>query len=230
MDHRPARPTASLASAAALTMIVLAGCSAPTETARVNTFPGSGSGSGSSAASAPGTAPSSADASTSPSAPATSPVVPTTPAKSSAAPGRAPKGAYPGAGGPIPAGAIDLPTFRDVSVEVAAVKTPTGNIGCDFSGDYSSCGAISYRTENKYGSDPHLGPRWELGLSEGVPTIGARTDAPYWAFSGQGYVLAYGKVGRYKHFVCASEETGLTCWNTKTGHGVWMRRAGFKAF
>lgn len=30
----------------------------------------------------------------------------------------------------------------------------------------------------------------------------------------------------YAKYVCASEENGLTCWNTETGHGAFMNRDG----
>ena len=56
-------------------------------------------------------------------------------------------------------------------------------------------------------------------------------DAPYFEYSDvPAQVLNYGDVVYHDDFVCASAETGLTCWNSKTGQGVFMNKAGFEAF
>jgi hypothetical protein len=39
-----------------------------------------------------------------------------------------------------------------------------------------------------------------------------------------GQQVAYGTVVYHGDYVCASENAGLTCWNTTTGHGAFMNR------
>ncbi|WP_165444815.1 hypothetical protein [[Pseudopropionibacterium] massiliense] len=43
-------------------------------------------------------------------------------------------------------------------------------------------------------------------------------------------VVPYGAAVYYEKYVCASEENGLTCWNTETGHGAFMNRDGVTTF
>ena len=43
-------------------------------------------------------------------------------------------------------------------------------------------------------------------------------------------VVPYGTAVYYEKYVCASEENGLTCWNTETGHGAFMNRDGVTTF
>jgi len=42
--------------------------------------------------------------------------------------------------------------------------------------------------------------------------------------------VPYGAAVYYEKYVCASEENGLTCWNTETGHGAFMNRDGVTTF
>ena len=37
-------------------------------------------------------------------------------------------------------------------------------------------------------------------------------------------VVQYGEVVYHGPFVCAVEETGVTCWDSESGRGAWMER------
>ncbi|MGO1590867.1 MAG: LppP/LprE family lipoprotein [Ancrocorticia sp.] len=139
-----------------------------------------------------------------------------------------PENAYPGAGGPAPDGAkaiTSVYTPSSSSPEIAMIVTPSGNIGCDFTTnpDYGpGCGVESYIQDAPYGGD-ESGNNWWFFFDGGQATLGTKGDAPYYITPGtEGQEVGYGDVVYYKNFVCASEETGLTCWDSNTGHGVWM--------
>lgn len=147
-----------------------------------------------------------------------------------------PAGVFAGAGGPRPGDAVLITSVRkpttQYETEVAYIKSPTGNIGCEFFVDGSGgCGVISYMEEAKYGEE-WTGPNWWFVLGgEGAPVIGSKSDAPYFDHdSPKAMRPAYGTTVYYNNFVCHSAEAGLTCWDTNTGHGVFLRRAGYEAF
>lgn len=145
-----------------------------------------------------------------------------------------PAEAYRGAGGPRPEGAKKITSIRPDEFgtgEVAVLRSPTGNIGCEFhESGAGGCGVESYIKDMKYGQD-ELGPRWWLGLADGFPEISSRSEAPLYAYPDvEAQKVPYGEIVYYGNFVCHSAEKGLTCWNTDTGHGVFMNRAGFNPF
>ncbi|MGQ4534073.1 hypothetical protein ACUH9Y_03070 [Dermabacteraceae bacterium P13115] len=143
-----------------------------------------------------------------------------------------PAGAYPGAGGPIPANAKPITAFTDAqSKGTAILVTPSGNIGCDFYADgQAGCGVQSFITDNLYPAGPE-DAAWWVDLSEaGVPGIFPKGDAPAFIAEAPGKVAPYGSVYRHGDYACASEKNGLTCWNAKTGHGAFMNRSGYYPF
>lgn len=152
-----------------------------------------------------------------------------------------PAGAFPGAGGAAPSGSTPISTVQYGQSayeprEVAMIKTPSGNIGCDFlmDGDgeiTAGCGVASYLSTQQYGGDA-VGPNWWIDLSgPAQPGIHSRGDAPYYEFSSvEAQVVEYGSVVTYGDFVCGSASNALTCWNAVTGRGAVMNRAGFTTF
>ena len=158
---------------------------------------------------------------------------------STAAPAAAPvPGAYAGAGGPRPAGAEPLPTYvsRYGKVKSAHLSSPSGGIKCDFqvadsSGSQGLCGVRSYFTKSPYGCTQVAGSckqNWIYPFSgDRVGEITATAGTTGWMNqpANDGYqvpVIAYGKVVYFDDWVCASAQNGMTCWNTKTGSGVFM--------
>ncbi|MFT0846372.1 LppP/LprE family lipoprotein [Actinomycetaceae bacterium L2_0104] len=146
------------------------------------------------------------------------------------------EGAFPGAGGPIPADATPATAIRPAEegyeYEVAVIVTPSGNIGCDLTaGTGSGCGVQSYAETQPHGSD-ELGPKWWIGLGGAdVPEISSRGDAPFFVWPDvTTQTVPYGQSVYYGNYVCGSAESGLTCWNIETGHGAFMNRDGYQAF
>lgn len=112
---------------------------------------------------------------------------------------------------------------------MAVIKTPSGNIGCEITPDYAGCGIQSYKSGQPYGSENGI-PRWWVPIDGSVEKW-RRCDTPCsrnpattrrW--------FPHGAVVHYEKYVCASEENGLICWNTETGHGAFMNRDGVATF
>ena len=124
-----------------------------------------------------------------------------------------------------------------VSEKTAMIVSPSGNIGCDLSAHFAGCGVLSYRSDATYGRDEAGSPKWWFDLSSGgTPQIGGRGEGAFSldeAFRGGGsspQVVEYGQSVTFGSWVCSSEETGMTCRNTETGHGVFLSSARYETF
>ncbi len=136
----------------------------------------------------------------------------------------------------IPSAAIELPVVYTSAYdggEYASLKTPSGNIGCDFSRETAGCGVMSYLTDKPYGSDGSF-PRWWFNLVGDIPQIGSKGDIPIFGEPsldfGKPYILNYGESAFFGRTACSSEEKGLTCWNIDTGHGIFLSREEYRSF
>lgn len=140
------------------------------------------------------------------------------------------------AGGPIPPEAREVATIRhnigDAAGEHAVFTTPSGNIDCTIvhaPGVHSLvCGVESYRENRGMGSDSMGRPRWLVDVLHREVFM---SDAQYvhGHEPGEGVepeVVPYGTIVRHGPFACAVEETGVTCWDSRTGRGAWMERQG----
>lgn len=158
-------------------------------------------------------------------------------------------GAYPGGGGPRPDTAEPLPTYkgRYSGLTSAHLLSPSGNIGCDFNdpnpglrGDQGLCGIVSYNTTSSPLGSERLGGqqkgKWTFPLAENRfqnPTASSGTTGWMNQPLNDGYqvpVAEYGKQYYFQNWVCASEESGMTCWNTDTGSGVFLSRENVERF
>lgn len=140
-------------------------------------------------------------------------------------------GAYPGAGGGIPADAVPMQVSTDGSGS-SVLMTPSGNIGCQFSADgFGGCGVLSWLETDKFGPAGPGGPLWwvELGDGSSKPHLTAMGAAPYYMIPPPPTV-DYGTVVHSGDWVCASEEAGLTCWHAETGHGAFINADGYAEF
>ncbi|WOC13636.1 J domain-containing protein [Gordonia sp. MP11Mi] len=170
-------------------------------------------------------------------APAPSAVEPTAPVE----------GAYVGAGGPRPPGAIALPTYvsKYGKVKSAHLLTPTGGIGCDFQtadsdGKQGQCGVRSMnRPDSPLGTETLAGStkgKWLFQFKDnrvGDPVSSSGTTGWMNQPANDGYkvpVVEYGKQYYFEDWVCASEMIGLTCWNTTTGSGVFLANEKAETF
>lgn len=140
------------------------------------------------------------------------------------------EGAHTGAGGPVPAEAEEATAIWDSGpgTSAALILSPSGNIGCDLTDASVGCGVASLLEDRSLGSDP-IGTRWFIGFDgQGVPEVTSNGGAPGYMLAVEGQapvvpqVVAYGQVVSHGRFVCASEEAGMTCWDSTTGHGAFL--------
>ena len=124
-----------------------------------------------------------------------------------------------------------------VSEKTAMIVSPSGNIGCDLSAHYAGCGVLSYRSNGTYGKDEAGSPKWWFDLSSGgTPQLAGRSEGAFSldeAFRGGAsspQVVEYGQSVTFGSWVCSSEETGMTCRNTETGHGVFLSSGRYETF
>ena len=124
-----------------------------------------------------------------------------------------------------------------VTEKTAMIVSPSGNIGCDLSAHFAGCGVLSYRSDGTYGQSAMGSPNWWFDLSSGnTPQISGRSegafslDAAFRGDSSAPQVVEYGQSVTYGSWVCSSEETGMTCRNTETGHGVFLSSARYETF
>lgn len=124
-----------------------------------------------------------------------------------------------------------------VSEKTAMIVSPSGNVGCDLSAHYAGCGVLSYRSNGTYGKDEAGSPKWWFDLSSGgTPQLAGRSEGAFSldeAFRGGGsspQVVEYGQSVTFGSWVCSSEETGMTCRNTETGHGVFLSSGRYETF
>lgn len=137
------------------------------------------------------------------------------------------EGAYAGAGGDVPDGASEMPRSTSVNQYYEnpyQVQSPSGNLTCvisDYHDGGMTCVIRSAWAEGKQAvaDIPKTG---EVSFA----VAGSALD---W-IAGEAPSLDYGHVVYQGDYVCASEEGGMTCWNTKSGHGLLMNADGFKIF
>lgn len=136
----------------------------------------------------------------------------------------------------IPSNAVEVPVTYDKGGS-RIIKTPSGNIGCDLRGNFGAiCTVSSYITDKKY---PVYHEGWgtrykySFGITDSgmLPAPEVRGDPTYHEqYRDEAYAVPYGETVYYGSTVCESQEEGLTCWNVKTGYGVFMSREGYRAF
>lgn len=202
--------------AAALALLALAACG-PDE-GRVAVGPGPGQGTTTtSTSSGPGSS------STGPGVSGTATSLPS-PTAAPVAEAAGPTRARPADARPI----TTLHTSEYDGSKTAVIKTPSGNIGCDFAvgGTYAGCGVTSLINSGPtVGGSPHRA--WWVDLSGSAARVMPKGDAPYYEYNQPpAQVVGYGSAVYQGDYACRSEETGLTCWNTHTGVGATMKRTG----
>ena len=142
--------------------------------------------------------------------------------------------------GSIPQGATRLEDAGDA--KGIWVNSPSGNIHCLFSSDLLQlCVVDSYRVDKPYG-DAVLFPGSQpiakdtiffAGYSEDreMPEIAARRDGPLPTNQGERLrTLSYGESVYAGNDVCASTSEAMVCWDTETGDGAKINRAGTEIF
>ncbi|AOZ72937.1 hypothetical protein BK816_06230 [Boudabousia tangfeifanii] len=145
-------------------------------------------------------------------------------------------GAYACAGKGRPAEAQPIPTVGEsYGRTVATLQTPSKNIGCDIDDAGVACLVQSGWPKEIYADyNEFQGGQVDIHLNGNGPvTLGQKSDAPDWpGFNGipAGHILPYGTVWYYGDYAFASDKTGLTFWNVKTGYGALINRKGYQPF
>lgn len=162
---------------------------------------------------------------------------PTPVGQQAAAPERGVPGAplaYPGAGGPVPSNARPVRSVKSTQngqYQYAVFKAPSGNIGCQMSlgpEPLFECGVRSYTVNMVFGTGEMGMPKWMINILGGYAR--EQNDPPlyYDEVWPEGTVPAevvqYGEVVHHGPYVCAVEESGVTCWDSQSGKGAWMER------
>ncbi|MDO5535413.1 MAG: hypothetical protein Q4F65_12275 [Propionibacteriaceae bacterium] len=164
---------------------------------------------------------------------------------------RAPaEGAYPCAGGQLPAHATPASAIiSGYGLQTAILRSPTQNIGCAITKEPDGatnleCDVSSWSDNAPVAPtdhDPEIGyPSIRFGDGSAPPSYGGTKGDPPCHAPGacpgedgrivQPQIVQYGEVVHFGGFACASESTGMTCWNLASGHGAYFSRANFKTF
>ena len=132
--------------------------------------------------------------------------------------------------GPLPPTTVTLPADTDTTGFV----TPTASIQCDIYGATSvTCfvhghtwQAPPYDEKGEGPCDADHAVEVQLGdQGPGATRTTCRSDS-----LGAGSVLGYGHTLRVGVVSCRSATTGVTCRNTRTGHGFEVNRSRFRGF
>ncbi len=108
---------------------------------------------------------------------------------------------------------------------IAIIKTPSGNIGCDFYTDGSSLGCGVQSLIGTTRRDASGESMWWVDFTGARAVVRSKTDAPYFGYSNPAAQIAqYGTTLTTGKVACRSEKTDLTCWNLSTGAGAVMNR------
>ncbi|WP_216432008.1 hypothetical protein [Arcanobacterium phocae] len=153
------------------------------------------------------------------------------------------------AGGPRPANAQPAESVIESpygGMKTASFVTPSKNIGCDIivtdnEPDLMNCNVSSWKDNppvQPINIDPVHGgsPIISFGYGDMIPEYGGAKHDGFCYMEGycepgsKPQILNYGQVLYFGNFVCASEESGLSCWNEETGHGAFMSREHFEAY
>ena len=103
-----------------------------------------------------------------------------------------------------------------------AFKTPSGNAGCDLWEGRLTCTAMETVMADEIKDGYTRCDGYSLGDAAEVYCHG---DAPMWMSTSA--TLQYGQVTLIDDRACTVSESGLTCWNTVTGHGFLLSRSRY---
>jgi hypothetical protein len=107
-------------------------------------------------------------------------------------------------------------------------RSPSGNIGCYMTTTGVRCDVIEYAytpSSKPAGCDFAWGPAFRVGLT-GKGRFACVSDT----VAGSTRVLRYGKSITIGAFRCTSRATGMTCTDTKNGHGFTVSRLAYRFF
>ncbi len=103
-----------------------------------------------------------------------------------------------------------------------AFKTPSGNAGCDLYDGRLTCTAMETVMADEVKDEYTRCDGYSLGDAAEVYCHG---DAPMWMSTAA--TLQYGQITVVDDRACTVSQSGLTCWNTSTGHGFLLSRSAY---
>ena len=117
------------------------------------------------------------------------------------------------------------------SLNLVQFRSPSGNIGCILDSQEARCDIAHFtykppvhRCTGPFGGD--FGNSFFI-TRRGKGVMGCVTDS---ALDPNGHALAYGKSITFGRFTCSSATTGMTCRNTRTGHGFFLSIQSYRLF
>jgi len=120
----------------------------------------------------------------------------------------------------------------DKSVEVAAFRSPSGNIYCQLGPDFAACEVEEGRVEPPVDGicpDSDADDVGRLEIVAGAVTPVCNTDS---IRDPEARKLAYGRIAEVPgvDVTCLSEESGVTCVDPNSEHGFFIARGTFTTF
>lgn len=113
-----------------------------------------------------------------------------------------------------------------ISPSYALVDTPSKNISCELHKSYVAC-SILERWYAENGQDDCTDRLFSIAVDDGAPTLMCGEE--YLGSVGDYvYEMQYGEIvvapsgGEY---ACKAEESGVSCWNQRTGYGFKIQRS-----
>ena len=111
---------------------------------------------------------------------------------------------------------------------LTSFSSPSGNIGCVMDPKYVRCDIAERSWE-----PPHPPPGCPTDFGQGLEISGrghaALVCAGDTALGGEA-TLDYGTSSEVGPYACTSEEEGMTCEDSRTGHGFFLSKQGYDAY
>ncbi|WP_422116749.1 hypothetical protein [Brachybacterium sp. UNK5269] len=125
---------------------------------------------------------------------------------------------------PTPAPEAVSPAPADAQ-EMTALSSPTGNITCVLEEDSAACSVMDRDFSEAGLEDCEDGP-FSIAVADGeaAPACGSSF------LSDSAATLEYDNSAVQGDMACTSRSDGMTCWNTMTGKGFAVNRAGYETF
>ncbi|MCT1774477.1 hypothetical protein [Brachybacterium sp. p3-SID957] len=113
------------------------------------------------------------------------------------------------------------------AIEMNALVSPSGNIHCTLEGDDVACSMADHRLENNTDGQCSNDEPFAVRVgADGDPQL----DCGQSLASDSTQELSYGDSAKSGNVACTSEESGMTCWNARTGKGFIVARDTYETF
>lgn len=125
---------------------------------------------------------------------------------------------------------------------ITSFRSPTGNIGCDIPSGGGEIVCMLQESEwpemvDGAGHNPETNQPTRVRASQIEYRSDGQTELSAPGGTNNAFdskyatrTLPYGQMIQTGSFVCASEQNGVTCWNTSNGHGVFINRSEHLTF